>query len=119
MNRILDFKVWDTEEQKWLSALKYAQLVSQINCNTLEGMCIDNGVQTKYSVRQWTGFVDKRDKRIFEGDTVKVYDVTEKFVFVGTVEWVQKEGGWMIVKREGDYRDCSLCSFIAETCEVI
>ena len=121
MNRILEFKIWDIKEEKWVSALKYAQLISQVNySDTLESMCIDNGVQPRYSVRQWTGFVDRNDKRIFEGDRVNLHDMGENFIFEGVVEWIQKEGGWMVVRRSGDgFRDCSLCSFIAESCEVI
>jgi uncharacterized phage protein (TIGR01671 family) len=121
MNRILDFKIWDTEEKKWISALKYAQLVNQINCNTINGICIDNGIQTRYSVRQFTGFKDKNDKDIYEGDTVRLYNIDGGFLYKAKITWVQKDGGWMIIEITDDVikQDCSLCDFMAESCEVI
>ena len=109
MNRIIKFKVWDSEEASCLESYanrgetffrkqegKYIDIGWFLQCERLEN-------PTRYFISQYTGFNDKNNREIFEGDTLTatIKHKNEKGdksrpIIKGTVEFNNEIGQFLV-----------------------
>lgn len=96
------FRVWYTKDKEYLDPNYYEGCCLLPDGNPHVGMTIYNGICDEYQVippkqlivEQCTGLRDMNNKLIFEGDVVKVDDITGTVVFKnGCFVWNWKFNG--------------------------
>lgn len=127
--REIKFRVWDNANNRYYVPSAFISMWPVLQMDGSVGMAgefaeyqyAEELTQSRFIVQLYTGFKNKNDKEIYEGDRVKLYNIDGKFLYIGEITWVQKEGGWMIIEITDNLlkQECSLCDFMAESCEVM
>ncbi|MDO3660745.1 YopX family protein [Bacillus sp. C28GYM-DRY-1] len=100
--REIKFRVWDIV---WKKMLTHEDLWDA----PFNELFISTPDQRPYNIMQYTGFKDKNDREIYEGDIVKVTNGAEELggvdTGIGKVEWLTKWGFWNVSKIENGLGD--------------
>ena len=93
MSRELKFRVWDKQNKKWFDPYKDSDDGAGITLNGQISFCSQSSFgyveyPDRFIIQQFTGFLDKNHKEIYEGD--KIRD-SEGIKIIG---WIN--GGWHV-----------------------
>ncbi len=110
MNRVIKFKIWDKQRDQFLPDNILNSIVIKYNGDfvfmTNQGPYPHpiNGGQDRFILNQFTGFLDKNNKEIFDKDILKIDDELNL-----TVGWGYK-GAWMLSDGQ-DWEDTFLADY--------
>ena len=112
MNRPIKFRVWDKVFNCWFS-----NYLIDLNGNLINSEEVTHYILNKedFSVMQFTGFHDKNNKEIYEGDLVKHDNVSEPL----EVYWCEGTGQWKLGKGEHRHYYGHLYSYPNNLLEVV
>jgi uncharacterized phage protein (TIGR01671 family) len=82
MDRPIEFRAWDDFDH----GMKYNIRLSATG-KALQFIQHDGDNEMKWPIMQFTGLLDKNDKKIFEGDIVNFYVGTDKRQFTATIQF--------------------------------
>lgn len=97
MNRIPKYRAWDKTEKKWAPKHIVGNILYELQANK------DADVLDSYDLSEYTGFINKDGKEIFEGDIIKM-TYPSSVVEIGQVKWWDEYGIWATdIKSRGSY----------------
>lgn len=86
MKREIKFRAWDKKRKEWYGSsnpdgLMWYGFSLFGECTLVEGMPPVNYLEN-LEISQFTGFLDKNGKEIYEGDIIKIHDEYDKIIVV-------------------------------------
>lgn len=115
------FRAWDRNNKRILQGFESAYMDIWDGCvYELNGGFDDIDATMDYlhlDIMEFTGFKDKKNIEIYEGDIVKLYDIRYTKPLIGKVCFNTELGRWIIYPTIGQKRD--LTAEKASKCEII
>ena len=94
-NRTLKFRAWDTLAKKFAYPDKGYQGHCVLDLNGRFQNLQNGSGGDEYVVQQWTGFIDRNGKDIYEGDRVR-FGYTKTKDFYGEVIWLENKASFEV-----------------------
>lgn len=108
-----DFRIWDNVENKYIEAKSYLCIAKKDNnkdcerildvandCSGYNDISFNNYTDDRYDIELFTGLYDKKDKKVYENDIVKVKSLYDYFLAKISIH---KEGTFYFEGKNGDY----------------
>ncbi|HEG0588557.1 TPA: hypothetical protein SB588_001076 [Campylobacter coli] len=108
-----DFRIWDNVENKYIEAKSYLCIAKKDNnkdcerildvandCSGYNDISFNNYTDDRYDIELFTGLYDKKDKKVYENDIVKVKSLYNYFLAKISIH---KEGTFYFEGKNGDY----------------